>query len=147
MRYSDAKGFVDRWKPAFGPIERVLDRLERARHDLDHAQSGTPHIAPRPRGALTVSRSLDRPARKVVVSWPESITMSELRLRANTAQRTREAACRALPDSHRYDFRRNCVTELLATVEQALGDSDARRLPRLLSFIPTVTAGLIDRRY
>lgn len=137
------------------PVEVLLDRLERARHDRAHLRAQTVHHAERPRGALVVSRALERPLARVPLPWPTGVTLGDLAARRAALASERVGLRRSLERSLGYSlFTRNCTTELLDALDRASATAPAtadfaarrRRDPEAaLAFIP-VSAGRIVAR-
>ncbi len=113
-----ARRAVVGWEDADGTVERALDGLERIAHDLHHAERNSRHDRGQPLGALEASRALERPGAVVALAWPARFAMRDLEVARDHLLERTATARRALQRELGYDLiRRNCVTELLAALD------------------------------
>lgn len=127
-----------------GTLEPWLDRLERLAHDAAHANEGTRHGAPGPRGALETSRALERPSASVALPWPPEATLDSLRRRRLQRMEDRARLRDALNVDLGYDLiARNCVTELLDALREA--DIEVPRAHGLAAFAPAFARAELEK--
>ena len=146
------------WNQGRGPLEARLDRLERAAHDLTHERTRSRHGRPHATGALSSTRALERPVANAIVPWPEDVDFDLLQKRRAFVIRKRDELRESLSADLDYALlTRNCVTELLVALDQALDQpsdpktgnhrpfASARRSALLsaLAFIPAVAHQIV----
>ena len=146
------------WNQGRGPLEARLDRLERAAHDLTHERTRSRHGRPHATGALSSTRALERPVANAIVPWPEDVDFDLLQKRRAFVIRKRDELRESLSADLDYALlTRNCVTELLVALDQALDQpsdpktgnhrpfASARRSAPLsaLAFIPAVAHQIV----
>lgn len=137
------------------PLEQRLERLEAARHDLAHARRGEAHRAPEPAVDATRSLSERHAAARVELIWPRRVSLDGLASRRRALLPRAKRARRELERELGYAlFTRNCVTELLEVLDEALAVDPGtagfraarRRDPEApTGFIPVVAGRLVAR--
>ncbi|HEB91581.1 MAG TPA: hypothetical protein ENI85_18545 [Deltaproteobacteria bacterium] len=151
------KGRLERLASEDGiPLEARLFGIERARHALVHAEAGELHAGAPRASPFRVTRANRYAAAILPLPWPGDARLRDLERRRD------ELAKAARRLRHRLDAElgyglidRNCVTELLTALDEALeadpGTASFARDRRrdaafTLSFIPVV-AGRVVRRH
>jgi hypothetical protein len=137
------------------PIEQRLERLESAQHDLEHALRGERHRPPESPPDGTRSLAARYASSRVDLPWSGGITLESLAARREAVREQARALRRSLEQDLDYDlFTRNCSTELLDLLEEALATDPAtaafgpgrRRDPEAMtSFIPVVAGRVVAR--
>jgi hypothetical protein len=136
-------------------LESRLFRLEWAVHDLAHAREAESHRAPLASWQSPGSLAARYVAARRVLSWPADVDPSVLRERGREARhRARDLRGEVRADLGYSLFTRNCVTELLDALDEALAsDAAARDFARArkkdyeagLAFIPVVAGRVVER--
>lgn len=137
------------------PIEQRLERLESAQHDLEHALRGERHRRPERPPDGTRSLAVRYASARFDLPWSSGVTRESLAARREAAREQARALRRSLEQDLDYDlFSRNCSTELLDVLEEALATNPAtaafgpgrRRDPEAMtSFIPVVAGRVVAR--
>ena len=137
------------------PLELRLERMESAVHDLAHARRGERHRVPGRPPDGTGSLAARYASTRVDLAWSDGATLSGLAVRREAAREQVDALRRSTRQDLDYDlFSRNCSTELLDVLEEALakdpttaGFGPARRRDpeAVTSFIPVVAGRVVAR--
>ena len=159
-RMERARTSLRDWNQGRGNLEAELDRLERAAHDITHERTRSRHGRPHATGALSSTRALERPVANAIAPWPEDVDFDLLQKRRAFVIRKRDELRESLSADLNYALlTRNCVTELLVALDQALDQpsdpktgnhrpfaSARRRAPfSALAFIPAVAHQTVAR--
>ncbi len=137
------------------PLELRLERMESAVHDLAHARRGERHRAPGRPPDGTSSLAARYASTRVDLAWSDGVTISGLAVRREAAREQADALRRSIRRDLDYElFSRNCSTELLEVLEEALANDPTtagfgparRRDPEAVtSFIPVVAGRVVAR--
>jgi hypothetical protein len=159
LREKEASRQVESARRALGDTSHLLEsrlfRLEWALHDLAHAREAESHRAPEASWESGGSLAARYVASRRVLAWSADVGPTALRERARAASRRASRLRRAVEADLGYSlFVRNCVTELLDALDEALAsDAATRDFARArrkdyeagLAFIPVVAGRIVER--
>ncbi len=138
------------------PIEARLFGVEAASHALAHATVGDLHRGADRVAGLRVTRADRYPAASIPLPWPKNATLRDIERRRDDLAEAAKRLRKRLDAELGYALvDRNCVTELLAALDEALridpgtasfGRDRRRDGEFLFSFIPVV-AGRVAKRH